>query len=82
MALRTKGRLSVDHHVHRKGFRVLPAGWKDLEATKALIEFSRLHANPKLLGHMFTTWGVNKDALMDFPPLVEGLKLLRERRPL
>jgi hypothetical protein len=64
-----------------KGFRVLPAGWKDLEATKALIEFSRLHANPKLLGHMFTTWGVNKDALIDFPPLVEGLKLLRERRP-
>ena len=65
-----------------KGFRVLPAGWKDLEATKALIEFSRLHADPKLLGHMFTTWGVKKDALIDFPPLVEGLKLLRdERRP-
>ena len=44
-----------------KGFRVLPAGWKDLEATKALIEFSRLHADPKLLGHMFTTWGVKKE---------------------
>jgi hypothetical protein len=41
-----------------------------------------LHADPKLLGHMFTTWGVKKDALNDFPPLVEGLKLLRnERRP-
>jgi len=65
-----------------KGFRVLPAGWKNLEATKGLIEFTRLHADPKLLGHMFTTWGVKKDALVEFPPLVEGLKLLRdERRP-
>jgi hypothetical protein len=65
-----------------KGFRVLPAGWKNLEATKALIEFTRLHADPKLLGHMFTTWGVKKDVLVDFLPLVEGLKLLRdERRP-
>ncbi|HEY8224314.1 MAG TPA: family 20 glycosylhydrolase [Pyrinomonadaceae bacterium] len=59
-----------------KGFRVLPAGWKNVEATKALIEYSRLHASPRLLGHMFTTWGVEKDALLDFPPLVEGLKLL------
>jgi len=63
-----------------KGFRVLPAGWKDVEATKALIEFSRPHAGLKLLGYMFTTWGVKKDALLDFPPLVEGLKLLRETR--
>jgi hypothetical protein len=27
---------------------------------------------------MFTTWGVKKDALVDFPPLVEGLKLLQQ----
>jgi hypothetical protein len=60
-----------------KGFRVLPAGWKDLEATKALINFSRLHAGPKLLGHIFTTWGVRKEELLGFPPLVEGLKLLQ-----
>src|SRR5882672_1165192 len=65
-----------------KGFRILPGGWKNPEATKALIEFTRLHADPKLLGHMFTTWGVKKDALVDFPPLIEGLKLLRDaRRP-
>jgi hypothetical protein len=61
-----------------KGFRVLPAGWKDVDATKALIGFSQMHADSKLLGHMFTTWGVKKDALLEFPPLVEGLKLLRE----
>src|ERR1700737_4327547 len=64
-----------------RGFRVLPAGWKNLEATMGLIEFTRLHADPKLLGHMFTTWGVERDALVDFPPLVEGLKFLRDECP-
>ena len=59
-----------------KGFRVLPAGWKDVDATKALIQFSRTQTSPKLLGYMFTTWGVKKDALLEFPPLVEGLKVL------
>jgi len=63
-----------------KGFRVLPASWKDVEATKELIAFTRSHAGPKLLGHMFTTWGVKQDALVDFPPLVEGLKLLSDER--
>ena len=63
-----------------KGFRVLPAGWKNVEATKKLIQFSRGNKDPKMLGYMFTTWGVKKDALLEFPPLVEGLKLLRERR--
>ena len=61
-----------------KGFRVLPAGWKNVEATKALIQFSRANGDPKMLGYMFTTWGVKKDALLEFPPLVEGLKLLKE----
>ena len=60
-----------------KGFRVLPATWKNVDAAKALIDFGRLHASPKLLGFMFTTWGVRKDVLLDFPPLVEGLKSLQ-----
>lgn len=60
-----------------KGFRVLPAGWKDVDATKALIQFNRAHADPKLLGHMFTTWGVKKEELLQFPPLVEGLPLIQ-----
>lgn len=60
-----------------KGFRVLPAGWKDLEASNALLAYSRKNGSTKLLGHMFTTWGVKKDALVEFPPLVEGLKLLQ-----
>ena len=60
-----------------KGFRVLPAGWNKVDATKALIEYSRKNSGPKLLGYLFTTWGVKKDELMQFPPLVEGLILLQ-----
>jgi len=60
-----------------KGFRVLPAGWKNVDASKALIAYSQKNGGPKLLGHMFTTWGVKKEELMQFPPLVEGLELLR-----
>src|ERR1043165_8412958 len=57
-----------------KGFRVLPSGWKSVEATTALIGFNKSLAGPKMLGHMFTTWGVKKDELLGFPPLVEDRK--------
>ena len=40
-----------------KGFRVWPAGWRKLEATKALITYSRSLDNRKMLGHLNTTWG-------------------------
>lgn len=63
-----------------KGFRVLPAGWKKVDATKALISYSQIHSDPKLLGFLFTTWGVGKDELLQFPPLNEGLNVLREGR--
>lgn len=59
-----------------KGFRVLPASWKDVEATKALIEFNRTNTSSKLLGHLFTTWGVKREELLQFPPLLEGMALL------
>ena len=60
-----------------KGFRVVPATWKNVDAMKALIDFTRSNANPKVLGFMFTTWGVKKDVLLEFPPLIEGLKALQ-----
>jgi hypothetical protein len=60
-----------------KGFRVLPASWRDLEASRALIQFSLKEPSPKMLGHLFTTWGGRKDALADYRPMVEGLKLLK-----
>jgi len=61
-----------------KGFRVFPAGWRKIDASKALIEYERKQRSPKVLGHLFTTWGsARKDALAEYPPLVEGLKLLK-----
>ena len=59
-----------------KGFRVLPASWRKLDASRALIEYSQKHASPRMLGHLFTTWGGRKDTLTEYAPLVEGVKLL------
>jgi Glycosyl hydrolase family 20, catalytic domain len=65
-----------------KGFRVIPAGWENVDATRSFINYSRSQAGPKMLGYMFTTWSVKKEALLEFPPLVEGLKLLQaQSRP-
>jgi hypothetical protein len=59
-----------------KGFRVLPASWKNLDASRALIEYSRKQDSDRLLGHVFTTWGGRKDSLAEYRPLVEGAKVL------
>jgi hypothetical protein len=64
-----------------KGFRVLPSGWKNVEATKAFINYSRQYAGPKMLGHLFTTWSVKKEELLNFAPMVEGVKLLGTGNP-
>jgi hypothetical protein len=34
-----------------KGFRVLPAGWKNVDATKGFISHNRSHPSSKMLGH-------------------------------
>lgn len=60
-----------------KGFRVLPASWRKLDASKALIEYNQKQHSPRLLGHLFTTWGGAKDGVTEYRPLVEGLKLLK-----
>jgi hypothetical protein len=59
-----------------KGFRVLPASWRKLDASRALIEYSRKQESPRMLGHLFTTWGGKKDTLPQYAPLVEGVKVL------
>jgi hypothetical protein len=61
-----------------KGFRVLPASWNKLDASKALIEYSLQLQSPKMLGHLFTTWTGRKERLAEYPPLVQGLKLLKK----
>jgi hypothetical protein len=63
-----------------KGFRVLPAGWRDVKASRALIEYSQKFDSPKMLGHLFTTWGGKKDAVTEYKPLVEGSKLVKSWR--
>ena len=61
----------------RKGFRVLSAGWNSTDATWSLINYNRSRVSPKVLGYLFTTWGVKKDELLLFRPLTTGLKLLQ-----
>jgi hypothetical protein len=61
-----------------KGFRVLPTGWNKVDGTTAFINHSRKHTSPKMLGYLFTTWGVKKEELLAFPPLLEGMKLLQD----
>ena len=63
-----------------KGFRVLPASWQKLDASKALIQYSQQFNSSRMLGHLFTTWGGRKDAVTEYRPLVEGLKILTASR--
>lgn len=58
-----------------KGFRVLSAGWRDVKATKALIQHGQSQNDPNMLGHLFTTWS-GRGQWTEYPPMVEGLKLL------
>ncbi len=61
-----------------KGFRVLTSGWKNTDATVSLIEYSFRQNDPGMLGHLFTTWGVSGDSLLRFPPLIEGVKKMKQ----
>jgi hypothetical protein len=62
-----------------KGFRVLPASWKNTEATLALIRDARAHQTEgRVVGHIFTTWSERRGNWADFEPLVKGLALLQE----
>ncbi|MFI5183420.1 MAG: family 20 glycosylhydrolase [Vicinamibacteria bacterium] len=58
-----------------KGFRVLPASYNKVAAVRALIRYAERQDNPRLLGHLFTTWSKQKD-LVGYAPLVKGMKLL------
>ena len=62
-----------------KGFRVLPASWKNIDATLALIRDARSNQGEgHLVGHIFTTWSQRRGDLSEFEPLVKGLAALRE----
>jgi hypothetical protein len=63
----------------KKGFRVLPASWKNTDATLALIHYARENqSEDRLVGHIFTTWSQRRDNWAAFEPLVKGLALLQQ----
>lgn len=60
-----------------KGFRVWPSGWKEVEATEALIHFSRQYKSKRMLGHLCTTWGAVKlGQLAQWPPIQTAMRKL------
>jgi hypothetical protein len=61
-----------------KGFRVLPTSWKDVAASKALIDYSLGLGKSGVLGHLFTSWS-KPDKLAEWPPLVANAPLVRPR---
>ena len=53
----------------KKGFRVWPAGWHDVAASEALLDYSAAQKDPKIIGYLSTTWGkVPLDRLDTFEP--------------
>jgi len=53
-----------------KGFRVLPGGWREVEATQALYAYAQGFADKRMLGHLFTTWGAVKPGMLaDWSPI-------------
>jgi hypothetical protein len=42
--------------LQKKGFSVWPAGWHELEPTRALIASAQRHAGPRMAGYLFTVW--------------------------
>jgi len=59
-----------------KGFRVLPASWKDVDASRHLIEYARGLNDRRVLGHLFTSWS-KLDKLAEWPPLVANAGLVK-----
>jgi len=61
-----------------KGFRVLPASFKNVQAAKALIHYSLKHKSDRMLGHLCTIWrGAEAGKTGKYPPLRAAAKKLR-----
>jgi hypothetical protein len=66
----------------QKGFRILPASWKNTQASNALIRYGQANQQQgRLVGHIFTTWSVQTDELASWQPLIEGMPLLQQQQP-
>jgi hypothetical protein len=60
-----------------RGFRVLPASWKDPGASRLLIDASQSLRHERMLGHLFTRWDGQHESLAAWPPLAENARLVR-----
>jgi hypothetical protein len=64
-----------------KGFRVLPCSYINVEGAKALIKYSLRQQNPKMIGHVFTSWSsVPKDSLLLYPAFTEGVEIFKQNK--
>jgi len=59
-----------------KGFRVVPTSFKDVEASRRLIEYGQGLKHPGVLGHLFTSWS-RVERLADWPPLAANASLVK-----
>lgn len=67
-----------------KGFRVWPAAWQPVEASRAFSAYARDVQHKRRLGYLATTWGkVGIGQAADWPPITEALaewtSLIRRR---
>ncbi|HEV2693168.1 MAG TPA: family 20 glycosylhydrolase, partial [Verrucomicrobiae bacterium] len=61
----------------QKGFRVWPAGFRPVEAAKALSDYSqKMRAkNPRVVGYLATTWSMGKpETVAEWPPVKQILQ--------
>jgi hypothetical protein len=62
------------------GFRVWPAGFEPLSASRAFSDFSRAQTSRLLLGYLCTTWNKTKIAdAAEWPPIREILSDWKNR---
>ena len=59
-----------------KGFRVLPTSWRKENGVEKLIKYSYKLNDPKMLGHLFSTWSF-LDSVTTYKPLVFGTNLIK-----
>jgi hypothetical protein len=52
-------------YFQEKGFRVLPAPWRNPEAATAFLRVAKQDATDKMLGVLFTGWSVNPELLLN-----------------
>ena len=64
-----------------KGFRVLPATWKNPEAAVALIQTARQEATEKMLGVLFTGWSAGGNGEHLFAALTDRTGIVAETVP-